>query len=108
MLFWYYMSIRLIKDKALLENQYTYKYVAQAPTVISPDAYGTDVYGANSYSCASTDAVCLAGGPTAPNTGFMASSNPVFMGGIFITAVLVVAVVVYALFAKAKKVKAAK
>ena len=102
------MSIRIIKDNALLENQYTYKYIAQAPTVISTDAYGSDAYGANSYSCASTDAVCLAGGPTAPNTGLMASSNPVFMGGIFITAVLVVAVIAYALLTKAKHAKAGK
>jgi len=100
------MSIRIIKDHALLENQYTYKYIAQAPN--QADAYGANTYGANTYSCASTDAVCLAGGPTAPNTGLMGSSNPVFMGGIFITAVLVVAVVTYAIFAKVKKAKAAK
>jgi len=106
MIFWYYMSIRIIKDNALLENQYTYKYVAQAPN--QADAYGANAYGANSFSCASTDAVCLAGGPTAPNTGLMASSNPVFMGGIFITAVLIVAIIAYGLFTKAKHAKAGK
>jgi hypothetical protein len=91
----------------LLQNQYTYKYIAQAPTG-NPDVYGADNYGANAYSCAQTDQVCLAGGPSAPNTGLMSSSNPVFMGGIFITAVLVVAVVAYAIFAKVKRTKAGK
>jgi hypothetical protein len=91
----------------LLQNQYTYKYIAQTPTG-NPDVYGSDAYGSSAYSCAATDQVCLTGGPTAPNTGFASSSNPVFMGGIFITAILVVAVIAYAIFAKVKRVKAGK
>ncbi|MDB5162496.1 MAG: hypothetical protein JWN28_103 [Candidatus Saccharibacteria bacterium] len=87
----------------MFQNQYTYKYIAQAPT-----AYGSDAYGSGTYSCASTDAICLAGIPGAPNTGFLVSSNPVFMGGIFITAALVITVIVYAIIRKVKQPKAAK
>jgi len=92
----------------LLENQYTYKYLAQAAGSGNPGGYGTDSYGASQYSCVDTDQVCLAGGPSAPNTGFLASSNPVFLGGIFITAALIVAVVVYAVLSRTKRSKAAK
>ena len=92
----------------MLQNQYTYKYIAQAPTTGNPGVYGSDTYGGDAYSCAQTDQLCTSGGPGAPNTGFMSSSNPVFLGGIFITAALVVAVVIYAVFAKAKKAKAVK
>lgn len=90
----------------MLQNQYTYKYLAQAPG--NPNAYGADNYGANEYSCAETDQVCLTGGPTAPNTGFLASSNPVMLSGVFIGAALVVAVVVYFALSKMKKSKAVK
>ena len=92
----------------MLQNQYTYKYIAQAPGSGNPNAYGTDNYGANAYSCAETDQLCISGGPAAPNTGFMASSKPVLLGGIFITAALVVAVVVYVILSKTKRTKAAK
>jgi len=91
----------------LFQNQYTYKYIAQAPTG-NPSVYGADNYGGGAYSCAQTDQVCLTGGPGVPNTGLLASSNPVFLGGIFITAALVVAVIVYAVFTKFKHSKAAK
>jgi hypothetical protein len=92
----------------LLQNQYTYKYLAQAPTTGNPGVYGSDTYGNNAYSCAEMDQLCVTGGPGAPNTGFLTTANPVFLGGIFITAALVVAVIVYAVFAKAKRAKAAK
>jgi len=85
----------------LLENQYTYKYIAQATG--NPNAYGTDSYGANEYSCAAEDQLCLTGGPSAPNTGFFASSNPVMLSGVFIGAAIVVAVIVYAVLRKIKK-----
>lgn len=91
----------------MLQNQYTYKYIAQA-TSGDPGVYGTDAYGSSAYSCAETDQLCLTGGPGAPNTGFMSSANPVFLGGIFITAALVVAVIVYAVFTKVKRAKAVK
>ena len=91
----------------MLQNQYTYKYLAQTPPS-TLDAYGGDVYGASTYSCASTDQICQTGGPGAPNTGFLAASNPVLLGGIFITAALIVVVVVYAIFSKTKRNKAAK
>lgn len=92
----------------LLQNQYTYKYVAQVPGSGSTSGYGTDTYNGGQYSCSSTDQVCLTGGPSAPNTGFLATSSPVMLGGIFITAALVVAVVVYAIFSKSKKNKTVK
>jgi hypothetical protein len=92
----------------LLQNQYTYKYIAQAPTSGAPEVYGSDVYGANSYSCAANDQICLAGVPGAPNTGFLVSSNPVFMGGVFITAILVITVIAYAIIRKVKQPKAQK
>jgi hypothetical protein len=87
----------------LLGTEYTYKYIAQ-----SSGAYGSDVYGAGTYSCASNDTVCQAGGPGAPNTGFLASSNPVLIGGVFITVALVVTVVVYAIIRKVNRSKAQK
>ncbi len=87
----------------MLQNQYTYKYIAQ-----SADAYGADAYGANGYSCADNDAICQTGGPGAPNTGFLVSSNPVLVGGIFVTAALVITVVVYAILRKVKQPKASK
>jgi hypothetical protein len=90
----------------LLQNQYTYKYIAQTPR--SADTYGSDAYSANEYSCASNDQICLTGGPGAPNTGFLVSSNPVLMGGIFITAALVITVVVYAILRKVKQPKVTK
>jgi hypothetical protein len=89
----------------LLQNQYTYKYIAQSR---STDTYGSDAYGAQEYSCANNDQICLAGGPGAPNTGFLVSSNPVLVGGIFITAALVITVVVYAILRKVKQPKAGK
>ena len=101
--------IKIITNKGLttlLQNQYTYKYLAQASG--DPGVYGSDTYGSNAYSCAQTDQLCTTGGPSAPNTGFLATSNPVMLGGIFITAALVVAVVVYAIIAKTKRAKAVK
>ena len=89
----------------MLQNQYTYKYIAQIPATGNPDAYGSNAYGAKQYSCASTDQICISGGPSAPNTGFLATSNPVLLGGIFITAALVVAVIVYAIISKTKRSK---
>ena len=88
------------------QNQNSYTYIAQIPEIGNPNPYSSDAYGANTYSCASTDQVCTTGVPSAPNTGFMASSNPVLLGGIFITAALVVVVVVYAILAKSKQNKA--
>jgi len=92
----------------LLQNQYTYTYIAQVPATGNPNVYGADNYGVNQYSCAETDQICTTGGPAAPNTGFLASSNPVILGGIFLTAALVVAVVVYAILSKTKRTKAVK
>lgn len=87
----------------MLGSEYTYTYVAQ-----SAGTYGSDVYGTQTYSCASNDTVCQAGGPGAPNTGFVASSNPVLVGGIFIAAALVVTVVTYAIIRKVNRAKAQK
>ena len=92
----------------MLQNQYTYKYLAQTPTSGYSDSYGSDNYGTSAYSCASTDQVCLAGGPSAPNTGFYASTNPVLLGSLFITIAIVIAVVVYAILSKTKRSKGAK
>lgn len=90
----------------MLKNQYTYKYLAQAPG--DSNTYGADNYGVSAYSCESTDQICLAGGPSAPNTGFMASSSPILLGGIFVTTALVIAVVVYAILLKIKRSKTVK
>ncbi len=87
----------------MLGSEYTYKYTAQAA-----GTYGSDIYGAQTYSCAAGDTVCLAGGPGAPNTGFLASSNPALVGGIFVTVALVVTVVVYAIVRKMNRAKAQK
>jgi hypothetical protein len=87
----------------LLGSEYTYKYIAQAA-----GTYGSDIYGAQPYSCAANDTVCQAGGPGAPNTGFLASSNPVLVGGIFVTVALIVTVVVYAVIRKVNRAKAQK
>ena len=92
----------------MLQNQYTYKYLAQAPTQDS-GAYGTDAYGSDSYSCTSpTAAACTTSAPGAPNTGFLQSANPVFLGGMFITAALIVTVIVYAILRKVKQPKATR
>ena len=89
----------------MFEAQYTYKYIAQSR---SSDTYGSNSYGSDEYSCADNDQICLTGGPGAPNTGFLATSNPVLIGGIFITAALVVTVIAYAIIRKVKSTKAAK
>jgi hypothetical protein len=92
----------------LLQNQYTYKYLAQAP-IQDSGAYGTDAYGSDTYSCTTpTDVRCTTTAPSAPNTGFLQSANPVYIGGIFITAALIVTVIVYAILRKVKQPKAAK
>jgi hypothetical protein len=105
---WYYIKYRNKGKITLLQNQYTYKYIAQVPGSGSPSSYGIETYGGGQYSCSSTDQICITGGPGAPNTGFLATSNPVMLGGIFITAALVIAVVVYAIFSKTKRNKAVK
>ncbi len=87
----------------MLGSEYTYKYIAQ-----SSGAYGSDVYGAQTYSCASNDTVCQAGGPGAPNTGFLGSTNPALVGGAFVAVALVVTVVVYAIIRKVNRSKAQK
>ena len=87
----------------MLGSEYTYKYIAQ-----SAGAYGSSTYGTQTYSCATGDAVCLAGGPGAPNTGFVASSNPVLVGGVFVAVALIVTVVVYAIIRKVNRAKAQK
>lgn len=87
----------------MLGSEYTYKYVAQ-----SAGTYGTSTYGSQTYSCAANDAVCQAGGPGAPNTGFLASSNPVLVGGIFVAVALVVTAVVYVIIRKVNRAKAQK
>lgn len=92
----------------MLNTQYTYKYIAQATGVGSSDAYGSDLYGAQAYSCANNETICQTGGPAAPNTGFFTTSNPVFIGGVFITAALVLTVVAYAILRKVKQPKASK
>jgi hypothetical protein len=92
----------------LLEQTYTYKYLAQATELGSPDAYGSDAYGQNAYSCAASDLVCQTEAPGAPNTGFLATSNPVVMGGIVVTVALVVTIVAYAIIRKVKHTKAVK
>jgi hypothetical protein len=92
----------------LLQNQYTYKYIAQAP-VQDSGVYGSDAYGSDTYSCtAPTAAECTTSAPGAPNTGFLQTANPVFLGGMFITAALVVTVIVYAILRKVKQPKAVK
>ena len=90
----------------MLQNQYTYKYLAQVPG--DSGAYGTESYGTSEYSCAATDQVCVTGGPGAPNTGFLATSNPVVLGSVFVAAALIVAIIVYAIFSKIKRSKAVK
>ena len=92
----------------MLEAQYTYKYIAQATVDGSPSAYGTDAYGSQAYSCSNADTVCLSGGPGAPNTGFLANSNPVLIGGIFVTAALVITVIAYAILRKVHRTKVQK
>ena len=92
----------------MLETQYTYKYLAQATEYGSPGAYGSDAYGEQAYSCADNDVVCQTEAPGAPNTGFLATSNPVMMGGIVITVALVVTVIAYAVIRKVKSSKAVK
>lgn len=64
------MEYRNKGNITLLQNQYTYIYIAQVPGSGSPNAYGTDTYSGSQYSCSSTNQICLAGGPGAPNTGF--------------------------------------
>lgn len=81
-------------------NTYTYKYIAQ-----TPDVYGATTYGDQAYSCNNSDPICLAGGPSAPNTGFVAT-NPFVVGGMFVTVALVVTVIVYAILKKVKRTKA--
>ena len=92
----------------MLEAQYTYKYVAQGTEFGSPSPYITDAYGSQAYSCAGDQALCIAGGPDAPNTGFLATANPILIGGIFITAALVITVIAYAILRKVKQTKAQK
>lgn len=84
-------------------TEYTYKYVAQ-----SSGAYGTDAYNEQTYSCSSSDTLCQSGGPGAPNTGFLASSNPMLIGGVFITVALVVTVAVYVIMKKVNRSKVQK
>jgi len=77
---------------------YTYNYIAQSSGV-----YGSDSYGAQTYSCTEGDAACQT--IQAPNTGFFNQANaPVFIGG-FTIIVLVTTIIAYALLRKTKKQK---
>ncbi len=78
--------------------EYTYKYLAQASGV-----YGSDTYGAQSYSCTDTDTTCQT---QAPNTGFFSASNTPIIAAGFVGVVLVATVITYAILRKLKNKKA--